>query len=203
MKKDVILDTTRHAVYSGITVDIVEDSLSRVERLLAGIPAGTEKAVGSALARAAAAGKTVARREIVQKFTLSGSEFLARTKTINHMSEAAGHLEVSFGYRGNVIPLLSFATSIDKNGKVVTQVERGSVRATLNKAFRAQMGAHTGIYERIGPDRFPVKELYGPATPQMMYSDEKLMDAIEEKTAKTYEQRIEHELWRMLAGIGG
>ena len=65
------------------------------------------------------------------------------------------------------------------------------------------MGGHTGIYERIGPSRFPVRELYGPATPQMMYSNEDVMDTIEAKMVEAYESRIEHEILRVLNGWGG
>ena len=60
------------------------------------------------------------------------------------------------------------------------------------------MGSHYGIYERQGEKRFPVKELFGPATPQMMYSNEVVMDSIEAKMASTYEERIEHEITRVL-----
>ena len=50
--------------------------------------------------------------------------------------------------------------------------------------------------------RFPVEELYGPATPQMMYSNEEVMDEIEDKMAETYEKRIDHEILRVLNGWG-
>ena len=72
----------------------------------------------------------------------------------------------------------------------------------LDHAFEAKMGSHYGIYERQGEKRFPVKELFGPATPQMMYSNENVMDSIEEKMASTYEERIEHEITRILNGWG-
>ena len=72
----------------------------------------------------------------------------------------------------------------------------------MDQAFTAQMGKHRGVYERIGVERFPVRELYGPATPQMMYSNEDVLDEIEEKMAETYEKRIDHEILRVLNGWG-
>ena len=53
---DVTTDTMMHSVAAGITVDIAEEGFDRVSALLAGIPGGANRAVGSALARAAAAG---------------------------------------------------------------------------------------------------------------------------------------------------
>lgn len=109
---------------------------------------------------------------------------------------------INFGYRGSVIPLRVFDTKVDRSGRVVTRVKKSGARQALDHAFEAKMGSHYGIYERQGEKRFPVKELFGPATPQMMYSNENVMDSIEAKMASTYEERIEHEITRVLNGWG-
>ena len=200
---DITRTSSGHSVYAGLTVDIAEDSLDKATRLLAGISGGVYKAVGSALTRAAAAGRTAAKQPITKEYTISQSEFLAQTRDINHfVRESDGGISVAFGFRGNVIPLTKFKTSINSNGQVVTQVKRSGAAETLNRAFSAQMGGHRGIYERTGPSRFPVEELYGPATPQMMYSNEDVLDEIEQKMADTYEKRIDHEILRVLNGWG-
>lgn len=200
---DITRTSSGHSVYAGLTVDIAEDSLDKATRLLAGISGGVYKAVGSALTRAAAAGRTAAKQPITKEYTISQSEFLAQTRDINHfVRESDGGISVAFGFRGNVIPLTKFKTSINSNGQVVTQVKRSGAAETLNRAFSAQMGGHRGIYERTGPSRFPVEELYGPATPQMMYSNEDVLDEIEQKMADTYEKRIDHEILRILNGWG-
>ena len=200
---DITSADSGHAMYAGLVVDIAEDSLDKATRLLAGINGGVYKAVGSALTRAAAAGKTAAKQPVTKEYTISQSEFLARTRDINHfVREDSGGLSVVFGFRGNVIPLMKFNTHVNGSGQVVTQVKRSGSAATLDRAFSAQMGGHRGVYERIGPSRFPVKELYGPATPQMMYSNEEVTDEIERKVADTYEKRIDHEILRLLNGWG-
>lgn len=197
---DVTTDTMMHSVAAGITVDIAEEGFDRVSALLAGIPGGANRAVGSALARAAAAGKTVAKRAVTQEY---GSEFSNRTKNINNIQRGSnGEVSINFGYRGSVIPLRVFDTRVDRSGRVVTRVKKSGARQALDHAFEAKMGSHYGIYERQGEKRFPVKELFGPATPQMMYSNENVMDSIEEKMASTYEERIEHEITRVLNGWG-
>lgn len=200
---DITSADSGHAMYAGLVVDIAEDSLDKATRLLAGINGGVYKAVGSALTRAAAAGKTAAKQPVTKEYTISQSEFLARTRDINHfVREDSGGLSVVFGFRGNVIPLMKFSTHVNGSGQVVTQVKRSGSAATLDRAFSAQMGGHRGVYERIGPSRFPVKELYGPATPQMMYSNEEVTDEIERKVADTYKKRIDHEILRLLNGWG-
>ena len=224
---DVTTDTMMHSVAAGITVDIAEEGFDRVSALLAGIPGGANRAVGSALARAAAAGKTVAKRAVTQEYAISSSEFSNRTKNINNIQRGSnGEVSINFGYRGSAIPLRVFdtkvmvdtygglaphgggalsgkdGTKVDRSGRVVTRVKKSGARQALDHAFEAKMGSHYGIYERQGEKRFPVKELFGPATPQMMYSNENVMDSIEEKMASTYEERIEHEITRILNGWG-
>lgn len=193
----------RHNIYAGLTVDVAESSLGRVTAILAGISGGVYKAVGSALKRAADAGKTGAKKAVTSEYAITQSQFLSNTRNINHfVREADGSISVVFGFGGYVIPLTKFNTRIDTGGRIVTQVKRSNVAETLDHAFEAQMGPHKGVYERIGVDRFPLIELYGPATTQMMYSNENVLDAVEERMADTYEKRIEHEIDRVLAGIG-
>ena len=200
---DIVRSEGQHSTYAGLTVDIAEDSLDRVTKLLAGISGGVYKAVGSALNRAAAAGKTAAKQPVTREYSISQSEFLSQTRNINHfVRDTGGGLTVVFGFRGNVIPLMKFNTRVNNSGQVVTQVKRSGAAATLDRAFTAQMGGHRGVYERVGVKRFPVEELYGPATPQMMYSNEEVMDEIEAKMAETYEKRIDHEILRILNGWG-
>jgi hypothetical protein len=200
---DITSAASSHAIYGGVIVDVVEDSLDKATRLLAGINGGVYKAVGSALSRAAATGKTAAKQPVTKEYTISQSEFLARTRSINHfVRESSGGISVVFGFRGNVIPLMKFNTRVNGSGQIVTQVKRSGSAETLNRAFSAQMGGHKGIYERVGVKRFPVEELYGPATPQMMYSNEEVTDEIERKVADTYEKRIDHEILRILNGWG-
>ena len=198
-----ISGVNRHNVHSGLVVDVVESSLSRTSKLLAGISDGLYKAVGSALQRAAATGKTAAKKAVTDEYAISQSEFLAQTRSINHfVRESGGGLSVAFGFAGNVIPLLRFNTSVDGEGRVTTQVKRSGAAETLDRAFVTTTGHHRGVYEREGASRLPIKELFGPATTQMMYSNEAVMDAMEEKMAETYEKRIDHEILRVLNGWG-
>ena len=190
-----------YARLAGVVVDVSAGSLERATNLLAGISGGAYKAVGSALKRAADSGKTVAKRAVTKEYTISQSEFLARTRSINHfLRESTGGISVVFGFRGNVIPLMKFSTRVNGSGQVVTQVKRSGSAATLDRAFSAQMGGHRGVYERIGPSRFPVEERYGPATPQMMYSNDEIIDEISAKVSETFDKRIDQDILALLNG---
>lgn len=200
---DIYRSRDRHAMYGGIIIDVAEEGLERAQKLLAGISGGWEKAVGSALSRAANSGKTVAKKAVAKEYNIDQSMFMRSTRNINHYVQTGEGVGVVFGYAGYVIPLLYFASAPSSDGKLTVSVKKSSAAEVLDNAFTAKMGHHTGIYERVGEDRFPVRELYGPATPQMMYSNEAVTDAIEDKVVETFEKRIEHEILRVMNGWGG
>lgn len=80
--------------------------------------------------------KNVAKRAVTKEYTISQSEFLARTRNINHfVRESSGEITVSFGYAGCVIPLTKFNTRINGSGQVVTQVKRSSAAEVLDHSF--------------------------------------------------------------------
>lgn len=190
-------------IQGGLIVDVVEEDIPRVSKILAGIPNGVYKAVGSALARAGKSGITHGARMVSKEYTLPYSEIVRHVRTINRRKDHGSGIEVVFGYAGHVIPLVAFDFSAPKTGKLAARVKKSSSKETLDRAFVGHMGRHVGIFQRETEERFPVKELFGPAVPSMMYSNEEVMDSIEEKVVETYEKRIEHEITRILNGYGG
>lgn len=184
--------------------DVAESSLDRASKLLAGIPDGVYRAVGSAIKRAAQRGSTVGLKIVSEEYAISQGELKARTKNINTIvKDSAGSYEVTFGYRGNVIPLIKFDTKFGADGKVHTRVLRANAQQALENAFIARVGGHTGVFEREGPDRFPIRELFGPSAVQAFYNREETTDKMYEEIVNTYESRIEHEILRVLNGWRG
>lgn len=190
---------------STVYFDEVGDiKLDRVTKLLAGIPDGVYRAVGSAIKRAAQHGLSVGMKIVSGEYAIGQGELKNRTKNINTIvKDGTGSYEVTFGYRGNVIPLIRFDTRIDRSGRVVTRVLRQNARQLLDRAFIARVGAHTGVFERETDERFPIKELFGPSAVQAFYAREETVDKMDEEIRKTYEKRIEHEITRVLNGWGG
>ena len=187
-----------------ITIDEIDGSLERVSKLLAGVPDGVYRAVGSALKRAARHGLTVGMKIVSEEYAISQGELKARTRNINTViKDAAGAYSITFGYRGNVIPLIKFDTKCGSDGRVHTRVLRSNAQEALDNAFVTQVGGHTGVFEREGPERFPIRELFGPSAVQAFYAHEETTDKMDEEILKTYESRIEHEIMRVLNGWGG
>ncbi|MBE6537941.1 MAG: hypothetical protein E7671_00560 [Ruminococcaceae bacterium] len=183
--------------------DIGATSLDRVTKILAGIPGGAKKAIGSALKRASSSGEAFAARAVRSEYHIGASDFKEYTKSSKQISATSAGTEVSIKYHGTHIPLVRFDTHYDKDGKVVSRVKRSSARETLNNAFTAMFGGVVGIYERKGDARFPLRQLYGPATPQMMDANDDVSESIANHMRETFDKRIEHEMLRVMNGWEG
>ena len=106
---------------------------------------------------------------------------------------------------GRVIPLSKFKIRPSKptpgRSKPVTATVIKGKGGTIPKAFVARMPTgHVGVYRRKGRPRLPIMELYGPSVPQMI-GNEEVMRALEEKAQQTLDERMEHEITRLLEGI--
>ena len=184
-----------------ITIDEIDDSLDRVSKLLFGIPDGVYRAVGSALKRSAQHGLTVGMKIVSQEYAISQGELKSRTRNINTIvKDTSGSYEITFGYRGNVIPLIKFDTKPGADGRIHTRVLRSSAQRVLENAFVAHVGGHTGVFEREGQERFPIRERFGPSAIQAFYAHEETTDKMDQEILQTYERRIEHEINALLNG---
>lgn len=190
--KEVVLD------------EVGEYHLDRAVKLLAGISDGVYRAVGSALKRSAQHGLTVGMKIVSKEYAISQGDLKSYTQHRNTIvSDGDGNYCVTFGYRGNVIPLIRFDTKFGKDGKIQTRALRANTRKTLDHAFVAQMNGHTGIYERLGDDRLPIEEKFGPSAVHAFYEHEETVDKMDQAIRATYEVRIDHEIDRILNGWGG
>ena len=185
-------------------LEVGDYHLDRAVKLLAGIPGGLYRAVGSAIKRAARHGLTVGMKIVSEEYAIGQDALKRNTKNINTItSDGGGSYSVKFGYRGTVIPLIQFDTNFDKSGRVSTRVLRSNSRQSLDRAFIARMHSHTGVYERETEKRFPIKELFGPSAVQAFYAHEETVDKMDGEIRKTYEARIDLEITRVLIGWGG
>lgn len=177
--------------------------LDRVNKILAGVPGGVFKATSSALKRAGDTAKTKAGQFAAAEYTISKGEFMANVREKTKISGGGGGvLSMSISFAGSVIPLIKFDTKFSKGGYVQTQVKRNGGAATLQHAFVASIFGQTGVFERVGTPRFPVEQKYGPSTGHMM-QDENVIEKMEQTISETFENRIEHEIMRVLNGWGG
>ncbi len=180
-----------------LILEIEGDGLERAAALLGGIPVGVQKAVGSALKRAAEHGATIGARLATERYVIGSG---AIKRYLRHYNQAlGGGMAWKFGYWGQRIPLIHYDTGVDGSGRVRTRVLRTSTKEILDHAFISTGMSYNRVRERTGQGR-RTRELYGPSAVSAISIHE---DKVESAVQETFEKRIDHEIARVLNEYGG
>lgn len=199
-----------------------QGALSQAERLLAGIPGGIEKAINSAVSRAASRLRTLSAKTIRERYAISQANIRTNENvqiSYTHQNGVQAHVI----FAGERIPLYRFngaapaqPTKDTSAGRIPVMhgmlangrgkfhlmypgvpahghVLKSTSPALFPHAFVARMKTgHVGIYERTGGmtsrDKNELEELFGPAVPQMLGSQ----DVAEKLAAQAMETFEEH-----------
>lgn len=188
---------------SVVTITQEGGSLDRVNKILAGVPGGAWKAAHSALRRAGDTAKTKAGQFAAAEYAINKGTFMRNVTEKSSVSGGAGGVaSMKLSFAGRVLPLIEFHTRFSREGKVQTQVMRNGGPTALDHAFVASIYGPAAVFERLGASRFPVEQKFGPSTGHMM-QNEKVVEKMEQTVQEIFDQRIEHEITRVLNGWGG
>ncbi len=183
--------------------EVGAESLDRINKILAGVPGGVWKASYSALKRAGDTAKTRAGQYAAEEYTINKGDFMRNVRQKSHINtEVGGIVSMGISYAGSVLPLLTFNTKYSKGGLLQTKVKREGASSVLEHAFAARVFGPIGVFERVGANRFPVEQKYGPSTAHMM-QNETVVSKMDETIRDIFDRRLEHEITRVLNGWGG
>ena len=178
--------------------------LDRANKLLAGLGnfgghgSAAFHAVTSALNRAAQSAKSKAGQFASERYVISQSGFKGHVRDKMFVNGGSGGVSgVRLTFAGSVIKLIEFGTKFSRDGGVAVSVKRGG-GGTLSHAFIPE-NMRLGIYERVTSSRLPVEEKYGPSAAHMMM-DEGVTEKMEKQIVTVFNERIEHEITRVLNG---
>ena len=165
------------------------EALDHATKVLAGIPDGVNKAIRSALPRTVSSLRGESVRAIQTKYDISAENI--RSKQNISIKYSYGTLsEAYIMFSGRKIPLYRYNGTSPKNPTVNTS--------------RMKSG-HVGIFERTGGvtagGRDQIKELQGLSVPQML-GNESVQNHLADKASQKFEERMEHEILRILNGWG-
>lgn len=180
--------------------DIGDGSIERAQKLLAGIPHGADKAVGSALKRAANSGMSQASKALRKEYVVKAGDITRYTRRKLHFVSSGGMTTVDMTFRGEHIPLIRFDTKIGGDGRVNARVKRASARTALDHVFSAHVGGHYGVFERETDRRFPIAEKFGPSVPQMLAANDDVSQELGDKIREVFEERLDHEILAVMNG---
>lgn len=198
---------------------------SQLERLRQAIEvSGTSKSfdtqlkisIGSILKRVRSGMNTTASEEAANVYNITEKIFKTYTKVKNVKTSSGENgldtveyvAELTFS--GNKIPLVKFdalSSYHKRKEKIIDVVQksihRGEPKTVFRHAFyaRSPLSGRIGVYARKDKSRLPLTELMGPSGAQMI-DDDDITDKIAEKAAVTFENRLDHEIERIMNGWG-
>lgn len=149
-----------------------------------------EKALYFAKNRALNTVKTELARGVPKKYDTKQKTIRDRTR----VNKNTGEVSVT----GSPIRLFKFrVTPTSPRRQLVTaSVKRAS--KSLPNAFVQRMGnGTTGVFERVGKSRYPIRQLYTVSAPQMAGNEEVLEGAME-RASIVFDERLSHEIGRLL-----
>lgn len=188
-------------------IEVSEQTIDRIRTILAGVENADKKVLKNAMARALMAGKTEAKKQAVSVYHIKPGEFnqnsYIKYKGIKHHAEGEMIGEIEFA--GSPIPLIRYKVTptMPRKGKTAAAVLKSNAPIPFNRKNDVHVlqmeSGHIGIFK--GEDG-KLKELYAPSTPKMIENAEVKMK-IEERVNEVLNNRIEHEIKRLLSGNGG
>lgn len=203
-----------------IDVDISEETTDRLHTILAGIDNVEEKVLKPALTRGLTAGKTAFNKQIKNVYNITTTTIKENSEIgYNQVKMEEDGLIGSISYAGFPIPLYKFKVSPKTptygKKKVNVSVKRRNVGVSRNGFIAQMQSGHLGMFHRT--DEYSdkqrnqtnrtkynqmIKERYGPSAPRMA-ENEAVLQTVEDRVNEVINQRIEHEIERLLSGNGG
>lgn len=184
-------------------IEITSETIERAQTLLAGIPKGAERAFSNAINRAVTYSKTKAFKEVRKVYTVKQNDLNSKTST--KVQKASTSNPVGYvSFAGVKLPLYKFNTtprSPIKGKNVWAEVMKGGGTA-FESAFIADLGKGPGVFERITSKRYPTEQLMGLSAAQMV-QNEGIIDQMTQDAQEKFDERLKHEIDRILNGYGG
>lgn len=209
-----------------IEVDISEETADRLHSILEGMGLAEEKVLKPALGRGLSAGKTAFNKQIKTVYNIDINRLSTRYAKFGYknVSTEGDKIIGSIAFSGGVIPLYKFEVSpteaeYGKGRKTVkAAVMRDGGMGNIENGFIAEMdNEHIGVFERKGTwkrktrptkegrntgNNEKIKELFGPSLSRMA-DNAVVLQTVEDRVNEVINQRIEHEIERLLSGNGG
>ena len=167
-------------------IEITSETIERVQAVLAGVPKGAERALSNAMNRGLSRVKTTAMSNVKRVYAVQSSALSAATNT-KIQKASTGNLAGFVSFSGCKIPLYKFKVTPKQpgTGKTVRAAVMKGGGTAFEDAFIVGMGSgHLG-------------------SAAQMVGNEGVITEVEQQAQQLVEERLDHEIERLLSQYGG
>lgn len=180
-----------------LVVDIDKKNIQDVENRLGFFYKQAPNAISRALNRAATNVNSNIKKEVRNEYNIKAGDI---NETLSVTKASKMSLVAQVKSSGALIPLDKFKVS----PKTVNPKRKGQIKIGVKKdGLKTVMGAFVAdingkkVFQRESKSRLPIKKLFGPSVPQML-GNEEIRVEIERQGQETFENRLDHEINRIL-----
>lgn len=182
-------------------IELTAEQIKKAQDYLGHIPGAVPRALANAINRAAESARTEAARKAREIYHVKHKDIIS---TIKIKKASQDDLTAVVSSSGNLLPLSKFRITPrrpqpKRKKPVIVRVKRGGGGPVKNVFVAKMQSGHIGVFARVGKARLPIQEKYGPSIPQMLGSPT-VSAWVEEKAVERLEQRLDHEINRILEG---
>lgn len=183
-----------------VRIVVDEKAIKDVERRLGKFPQKAPNAISNALNRSVSNISSNISKEVRKDYHIKTADV---KETLNVFKASRSKLSAEVKSRGKTIGLDKFKVSPKtENPKRKSQlkiaVKKNGIKQILG-AFIANLNG-TKVFTRDTKKRLPISRKFGPSVPQML-GNEETVKRINRQAKETYENRLNHEINRVLSRI--
>ncbi len=185
-------------------IEINKDDIQNAETFIKGFGKEGERAIIRSMNRAIMGVRTDSVKAVKQEYNVKPT---AVRKSFQ-IQKAKGNIFQAIAIAsGNRIPLINFGARPNKPGcrkpAVGVRVKVKKTPKVLKHSFVARMrkSGHVGIFQRLGKDRLPIDQKFGPAIPQML-GNPQVRDEIRKNALSRLSKNLNHEIDFALQKMG-
>lgn len=181
-------------------VRVDHNQIERAQFALVNVRNGAPRALSRAINRALNGIRTDIVAAVVAEYAIKPSDV---RQTIRVRGASPANLTGAAISTGGVIPLIKFNVNpkTPKRVPVLRAGVRFGNQEAIPDAFVATMRGHTGVFKRKTKNRYPLQELYAPSIPQLI-GNERVIKAVADNAGDRLSKNLDHEIDRLLHGIG-
>lgn len=181
-----------------LTVDVDRNMIVDIQRQLGEYHNKAPTAISRAMNRAATNINSNIKKEVRKEYNIKAGDI--KDNMEKPIRSTKNRLKAEVRSIGRPIGLEKFKVS----PKTVNPKRKSPIKIGVKKdGVKAVMGAFVAdingkkVFERTSKSRLPIRKLFGPSVPQMI-GNEEVRTEIERKGQETFQNRLEHEIGRIL-----
>ena len=175
----------------------------KISKQLASIPKDAPKILATALNQTARDAQKILLKEAKDSYTIKPKYFNKGSQGLQIRKATTRTLSAMLDSKGEPIDLYNFKNRATETSTRASVKKGGGMKNLLIEdrwAFVATMkSGHTGLFQRAGKSRLPIKKKFSLSVPQMIGNEEEVYGKLEPEIGEILQKHVEEQIQKLIA----